>query len=136
MPGCNPITDGATETVTMENGFPFKRYVGPTATQPAHHSDMKYARWYPAVLQLPDNTVLIMAGQDKNEAVGPHEPVDPKTGKLSVDPVSGYPRTLGTDRVDAEFSDSMIFQTVPELYNPKTDRTTAMESATRLLMPN
>ena len=136
IPGCNPITDGATETVTMENGFPFKRYVGPTATQPAHHSDMKYARWYPAVLQLPDNTVLIMAGQDKNEAVGPHEPVDPKTGKLSVDPVSGYPRTLGTDRVDAEFSDSMIFQTVPELYNPKTDRTTAMESATRLLMPN
>jgi hypothetical protein len=35
-----------------------------------------------------------------------------------------------------EFADSMIFQTVPELYNPKTDRTTAMESAARVIMPN
>jgi hypothetical protein len=94
-------------------------------------SDMRYARWYPAVLQLPDNTVLIMAGQDKNESVGTHQPVNPATGKLNVDPVSGFARTLGTDRVDAEFGDSMIFQTVPELYNPRTDRTTAMESAAR-----
>jgi hypothetical protein len=136
MDGCKPIAGGATVTVTQENGFPFKRYVGPTATQPADPSDMKYARWYPAVLQLPDNTVLIMAGQDQNESVGTHQPVNPTTGKLNVDPVSGYPRTLGTDRVDAEFADSMIFQTVPELYNPKTDRTTAMESAARVVMPN
>jgi hypothetical protein len=135
MPGCNPITGGATETVTEEMGFPFKRYVGPTATQPAHRSDMKYARWYPAVLQLPDNTVLVVAGMDKNESVGPHQPVNPTTGKLNVDPVSGYSRTIGADRVDAEFSDSLIFQTIPELYNPKTDRTTAMENA-RLIMPN
>jgi hypothetical protein len=97
---------------------------------------MKYARWYPSVLQLPDNTVLIMAGMDKNESVGPHQPVNPATGKLNVDPVSGYARSLGTDVVDGEFSDSLIFQTVPELYNPKTDRTTAMESAARVLMPN
>jgi Domain of unknown function (DUF1929) len=136
MPGCNPITGGATETVTVENGFPFKRYVGPTATQPAHPSDMKYARWYPAVLQLPDNNVLIMAGMDKNESVGTHQPVNPATGKLNVDAVSGYPRSLGTDTVDTAFGDSLIFQTVPELYNPETDRVTAMESTTRLIMPN
>jgi hypothetical protein len=30
----------------------------------------------------------------------------------------------------------LIFQTVPELYNPRTDRTTALESTARLLMPN
>lgn len=136
QPGCNPITGGATETITVENGYPFKRYVGPTATQPADPSDMKYARWYPAVLQLPNDTVLIMAGMDKNESVGTHQPVNPATGKLNVDPVSGYPRSLGTDTVDTAFGDSLIFQTVPELYNPKTDRTTAMESTARLLMPN
>jgi hypothetical protein len=50
--------------------------------------------------------------------------------------VSGYPRSLGTDTVDTAFGDSLIFQTVPELYNPKTDRVTAMESTTRLIMPN
>ena len=136
MEGCNPIEGGARLTVTMENGFPFKRYLGPTATQPADPSDMKYARWYPSPLQLPDDTVLIMAGQEKLETVGSHQPVDPTTGRLSLNPVTGYPRDLGTDRVDAAFDDSMIYQTVPELYNPKTDRTTAMESAARVIMPN
>jgi hypothetical protein len=136
LPGCNPITGGATKTVTVENGFPFIRYVGPTATQPRHHSDMKYARWYPGVLQLPDNTVLIMSGQDQDETVGSHQPVNPETGKLNVDPVTGLPDDVGEDRVDGPFGDSMIFQTVPELYNPRTDRTTAMESAARVIMPN
>jgi hypothetical protein len=136
IPGCNPITGGAIETITVENGFPFKRYVGPTATQPAHPSDMKYARWYPSVLQLPDDTVLIMAGMDKNESVGTHQPVNPISGTLNVDPVSGYARSLGDDVVDRAFGDSLIFQTVPELYNPKTDRTIAMESTARVLMPN
>ena len=57
-------------------------------------------------------------------------PIDPKTGKLNVDPVSGYPRTLGTDTVDTAFSDSLIFQTVPELYNPRTDRTARRKKST------
>jgi hypothetical protein len=136
LPGCNPIAGGNRKTVTMENGFPFIRYEGPTLTQPRHRSDMRYARWYPGVLQLPDNTVLIMSGQDQDETVGSHQPVNPETGRLHVDPVNGAPEDLGTDHVDAEFADSMIFQTVPELYNPRTDRTTAMESAARIKMPN
>jgi hypothetical protein len=136
MEGCKPIAGGARLTVTMENGFPFKRYEGPTVTQPRDPSDMRYARWYPSPLQLPDNTVLIMSGADKLETVGSHQPVDPATGKLSLNPVSGYPRNLGTEHVDAEFGASEIFQTVPELYDPKTDRTTAMESAARVITPN
>lgn len=136
IPGCDPITGGNRKTVTMENGFPFIRYLGPTATQPRHRSDMKYARWYPGVLQLPDNTVLIMSGQDQDETVGSHQPVNPETGQLNVDPLNGAPRNSATDSVDGAFRDSMIFNTVPELYNPRTDRTTAMESAARVVMPN
>jgi hypothetical protein len=136
LPECNPIAGGNRKTVTMENGFPFIRYEGPTLTQPRHRSDMRYARWYPGVLQLPDNTVFILSGQDKDETVGSHQPVNPETGKLNVNPVSGFSEDVGEDRVDGAFDDSMIFQTVPELYNPRTDRTTAMESATRIKLPN
>lgn len=136
LPGeCNPVTGGATRTETMENGFPFVRYEGPTATQPHDKSDMRYARWYPTALHLPNDTVLIVAGQDKNESVGTQQYADPITGKLAVDSRSGLPKNVGTNRVDAAFSDSLIFQTVPELYDPKTDRTVAMENS-RLLMPN
>src|SRR5688572_669192 len=41
------------------------------STQPADPSDMKYARWYPSAIPLPDNTILIVAGTDQDASVGP-----------------------------------------------------------------
>jgi hypothetical protein len=132
---CNPVTGGAKATVTTEMGLPFIRYEGPTATNPQDRSDMRYARWYPTALALPNNTVLAISGVDQNESLGTTQPLetDPATGKpvLNLDPVSGYPISALSD---SAFRTSKIFQVVSEVYDPATDRTTAMENA-RLIMP-
>jgi hypothetical protein len=80
-------------------------------TDPADPSDMKYQRWYPSGALLPDKTVLLVAGTDQDTS-------------------------LDTDRVECtednrhtHFRCSLITQVVPELYDPKTDRTIALENA-------
>ena len=132
---CNPVTGGAKATVTTEMGSPFIRYEGPTATNPRDRSDMRYARWYPTALALPNDTVLAISGVDQNESLGTTQPLktDPATGKpvLNLDPVSGYPIS---GLSDSAFRTSKIFQVVSEIYDPARDRTTAMENA-RLIMP-
>src|SRR5437867_4207184 len=83
IPHCNPVTGGARATVTMEMGFPFIRYEGPTVTSPPDRSDMRYARWYPTALTLPNNKVLVRSGVDQNESLGTTKrtKTDPATGR-------------------------------------------------------
>ena len=76
---------------------------------PSHSSDMKYERWYPTAITLPDGKVLIVGGHDQNEKVGPNP-----------------------DTNDAAFIATRIIQAVPEVYDPKTDTTIALENARKV----
>lgn len=115
-PGCpDPHT-------TLAN-YPF----GPTVTQPADRSDMRYARWYPTAVTLPNNRVLVFNGTDSREDMRetPGTVIDATTGDLRL------PTYASSDR---ELKASTINQAVPEIYDPATDRTVALENA-RMLHP-
>jgi hypothetical protein len=86
------------------------------STQPSDPSDMKYARWYPSAIPLPDGKVLILAGTDQDASVGP-DPLAADKGKQDM------------AQTDAAFSATRVTQVVPELYDPKTDRNIALENA-------
>jgi len=86
------------------------------STQPADPSDMKYARWYPSAIPLPNNTILILAGTDQDASVGP-------------DPQAAEKGKQGTVQSDTAFSATRVTQAVPEVYDPETDRTIALENA-------
>jgi hypothetical protein len=86
------------------------------STQPADPSDMKYARWYPGAVALPDGRVLLLAGTDQDASVGP-------------DPLAAQKGQQGMTQSDAAFSATRITQVVPEVYDPLTDRTIALENA-------
>lgn len=73
-------------------------------TDPADPSDMKYQRWYPTGVTLPDGRILILSGSDQDTSVGP-------------DAAAG----------------TKVRQAVPEVYDPITDRTVALENAQKLL---
>ena len=75
-----------------------------TNTDPALPSDMKYQRWYPTTVALPDGRILILSGTDQDTSVG-----------------------------DALASGTKVRQPVPEVYDPKTDKTVALENARKLL---
>jgi hypothetical protein len=72
-------------------------------TDPLHTSDMVYQRWYPTAVTLPDGRVLILSGSDQDTSVGP---------SLAA---------LTKVRVE-----------VPEIYDPETDTTSALENSRRL----
>jgi hypothetical protein len=72
---------------------------------PADPSDMKYRRWYPTAVTLPDGRVLILSGTD----------IDP-TGGPSAAPFK------------------KIRYATPEIYDPDRDATLALESAQKLLV--
>lgn len=91
------------------------------STQPPDPSDMKYARWYPSAIALPDGTVLILAGTDQDASVGP-DPQATEKGKQ------------GMTQTDAAFSATRITQVVPEIFDPKKGRTIALENA-RMTFP-
>lgn len=93
FPGCNPLDINS--------------------TQPHDASDMKYARWYPTAIILPNNTVLVLGGTDQDATIGP----DPK-------PIA--------NQSDAAFKASKIHQVVPEIYDPATGRTVALEDARKI----
>jgi hypothetical protein len=86
------------------------------STQPADPSDMKYARWYPSAIPLPNNTILILAGTDQDASVGP-------------DPQAAEKGRQGIPQSDTAFSATRVTQVVPEVYDPRTDRTVALENA-------
>ena len=67
-------------------------------------SEMKYQRWYPTTVTLPDDRVLILSGSDQDTSVGPRNAAGTK-----------------------------VRQAVPEVYDPKTDTTIALENAPKLL---
>jgi hypothetical protein len=72
-------------------------------TDPRDPSDMKYQRWYPTGVTLPDGRILILSGTDQDTSVG-----DPQ----------------------ADFT--KVRQAVPEVYDPRTDSTVALENARKL----
>ncbi|WP_437935595.1 galactose oxidase-like domain-containing protein [Sorangium sp. So ce341] len=73
-------------------------------TDPPAAGDMRYQRWYPTLVTLPDGKVLILSGSDQDSSVGPDE----------------APSTR-------------MHQVVPEVYDPATDTTVALENARKLL---
>lgn len=73
-------------------------------TDPLLGSDMKYQRWYPTTVTLPDGRLLILSGSDQDTSVGP---------RLA--------------------SSTKVRQAVPEVYDPDTDKTVALENAKKLL---
>jgi Domain of unknown function (DUF1929) len=84
-------------------------------TDPDHPSDMKYQRWYPTGVLLPDKKVLVLNGTDQDTSLGPAEGF-------------GRPCRSATDNTDC----SKIRQVVPELYDPEADETIALENAAKL----
>jgi hypothetical protein len=64
---------------------------------------MKYQRWYPTGVTLPDGRILILSGTDQDTSVGPDQ---------------------------ADFT--KVRQAVPEVYDPRTDSTIALENARKL----
>ncbi len=86
------------------------------STQPPDPSDMKYARWYPSAVALPDGTVLILAGTDQDASAGP-------------DPLAEEKGREGIVQTDDAFTATRVTQVVPEVYDPRTDRTIALENA-------
>jgi hypothetical protein len=84
--------------------IPYCNPLNETNTDPPHASDMKYQRWYPTTVALPDGRILILSGTDQDTSVG-----------------------------DALASDTKVRQAVPEVYDPRTDRTVALEDARKLL---
>jgi len=81
---------------------------------PPHQSDMRYQRWYPTGVTLPDGRALVLGGVDQDESVGPDE-TDPNVGTR-----------------DAGFIATRVTIPVADLYDPKTDTTVALENARRL----
>ena len=79
-----------------------------TNTDPPLLSDMKYQRWYPTTVALPDGRILILSGSDSDTSKGPSRTPDP-------------------DKIE-EFR-----RPVPEVYDPETDKTVALENARKLL---
>jgi hypothetical protein len=93
------------------------------STQPSEPSDMKYARWYPTAVPLPNNMVLILGGFDQDAAVGP----DPEAASKARQ----NPPVVQTDTA---FTATRVNQVVPEVYDPATDRNIALENA-RMAFP-
>lgn len=73
-------------------------------TDPRISSDLKYQRWYPSAVTLPNGKILVLSGSDQDTSVGP-----------------------------ANASATKVRQAVPEVYDPKTDTTVALENAQKLL---
>lgn len=80
-------------------------------TDPPDSSDMKYQRWYPSAALLPDETVLIVAGTDRD---------------TSLDTAR---EECTEENRSTNFRCSFNTKVVPEIYDPKTDSTLALENA-------
>lgn len=83
-------------------------------TDPPHPSDMRYQRWYPSTIVLPNKGVLILNGTDQDTSLGP--------------PADNQPCSSAADNTPC----SKVRQKVPEIYDPEADRTIALENAQKL----
>lgn len=115
-------------------------------------SDMKYARWYPTSIALPNNSIYIYAGWDRDEKFDPEVPTSVTASTTALKPYLDDPenpayKTALADGVnnkgfkvagnlrssgDAAFLGSTYRQPVSEVYDAATDTTSALENA-RLL---
>jgi Domain of unknown function (DUF1929) len=86
-------------------------------TDPPHPSDMQYARWYPSAVTLPDGRVLILSGTHEEKRLGP-----PGT------------QFAPCPSLTANAACSKVRQVVPEVYDPATDTTIALENARKKFM--
>jgi hypothetical protein len=84
-------------------------------TDPPHPSDLKYQRWYPSGVVLPDKKLLVLNGTDQDSSLGP--------------PGTAF-RPCASVEENAACSKVRI--AVPELYDPATDSTIALENAAKL----
>ena len=84
-------------------------------TDPAHPSDMKYQRWYPTGAVLPNKKLLILNGTDQDSSLGPS---------------TGFGRPCASVTENAPCSKVRI--ATPEIYDPETDQTIALENAQKL----
>jgi hypothetical protein len=84
--------------------FPHCNPLDESNTDPPHPSDMKYQRWYQTTVALPDGRILTLSGTDQDTSVGA-----------------------------ALASATKVRQRVPEVYDPETDKTVALENAQKLL---
>jgi len=108
-------TPAGDQLVNGPNGAPaFCDQRNRDLVDPHHQSDMRYPRWYPSGITLPDGTVLLYGGDDLDESVGP-DPNDPSTQTR-----------------DNAFRASRINLPVPEVYYPAQDTTVALENARKL----
>ncbi len=83
--------------------FPHADPLNELNTDPPLPSDTKYQRWYPTAVTLPDGRVLILSGSDQDSSAGP-----------------------------ANAALTKVRQAVPEIYDPETDTTVALENARKL----
>lgn len=84
------------------------------AMDPPHASDMRYPRWYPSAITLPNNKVLVYGGDDLDETVAPN------------------PNDRNVTSRDAAFRATRVMIPVAEVYDPRTDRTVALENARKM----
>lgn len=81
---------------------------------PPHQSDMRYQRWYPSAITLPNGKAVVFGGDDLDESVGPD---------LDIDAVNAR---------DAAFRATQIATPVMDVYDPATDTTVALENARKV----
>lgn len=85
-------------------------------TDPPHRSDMRYQRWYPTGVVLPNKDVLILSGTDQDTSLGP-------PGTQFAPPCTSITESAACSKVR---------QAAPEVYSPKMDRSLALENARKL----
>jgi hypothetical protein len=82
-------------------------------TDPPHPSDMKYQRWYPTAVHLPNDKVLVLSGTDQDSSLA-----------------------RGTGRCTSATHSpacSKYRLNTPEIYDRKLDKTIALENAWKVL---
>ncbi len=135
--------------------FPGADPLDDDVSDPPDASDMRYGRWYPACLLLPNGRVLVWAGDGQTTdagrsirdalALGPNG--EPDGGIKAVFPASPEPTSNpysaadqqrifdASSAIEAESRTTRVNQGTPEIYDPEEDKCTALENA-RKWFPN
>jgi hypothetical protein len=143
LPDCDPH-DPLTNDSTESPLYPGTLLKGPngTVTHPGTiPSDMKYARWYPTQISLPNNQIIVYSGWDRDERFYPQPAANSDRSTQALLPfialagdypnlptnadLAGHLKSGG----DANFLNSRVKQCVPEVYDAKTDSFIALENS-------
>ena len=149
LPECDPHDPAANDTIEsttypctllLRQGDATNPGKG-TVTHPGVlSSDMKYARWYPSQVTLPTNQIFIFSGWDRDERFYP-QPANSNSSTLAMkgflDRAVDYPNLPANADLagnlksggDADFLNSRVKQSVPEVYDAKTDSFIALENS-------